>query len=94
MKLIKLTLIFIIKLIYVFITLFITGLVMRMTSGVINDNVAMLDMNQIAKNSALHGLFAVAAIGIGLPAFYAIEHWIWPALKYIGLKIRYFFHGY
>lgn len=94
MKFIKLTLVFIIKLVYVFITFFITGLVMRLMSGVIDDNVSMLNMDQIAKNSALHGLFAVIAIAVGLPGFYVVKHWIWPALKYIGLKIRYFFHGY
>ncbi|MFE4109749.1 MULTISPECIES: hypothetical protein [Kosakonia] len=74
-------------------TVFITGLVIRQYSGAIDDNASMRVMNQRAKNSALHGLFAVAAIGVGLPGFYAIEHWGWLALKYIGLKIRYFYHG-
>jgi len=65
-KLIKLILIFTIK----GVDVFITSLVMRATtSGAIDENAAMPDMNQIVKNSVLHGLFAVAASGTGLPGF-------------------------
>ncbi|AHJ77475.1 hypothetical protein BBB57_05305 [Kosakonia sacchari] len=55
MKLIKLILIFIIKRV----DIFITGSE-EATSVAIDENSAMPDMNQIAKNSVLHGLFAVA----------------------------------
>lgn len=48
----------------------------------------------IAKSSAVYGLCVVSAVVVVSIGTVMLKKFIWPTLKYIGLKIRYFFHGY
>nr|WP_154927765.1 hypothetical protein [Pantoea agglomerans] len=48
----------------------------------------------IAKSSAVYGLCVVWAVVVVSIGTVMLKKFIWPTLKYVGLKIRYFFHGY
>ncbi|AIR66998.1 hypothetical protein LH86_18500 [Cedecea neteri] len=53
-----------------------------------------IDYSEIATNSAVYGICCIFAVVVTLPSMYAAKHYVWPALRFIGLKVRYFFHGY
>ena len=48
----------------------------------------------LARNSTVYGLCTVFVVAIVLPGMYIVKKYVWPVLKFLGLKIRYFFHGY
>lgn len=53
-----------------------------------------IDFAELARKSTIYGLCTMFAVVVVLPSSYIIQHYLWPVLKFMGLKIRYFFHGY
>jgi len=51
-------------------------------------------LGAIAKSSAIYGLCLVWAVVVVSIGTVLLKKFIWPALRFLGLKIRYFFHGY
>jgi hypothetical protein len=84
----------ILGLLYIFIAVFISCFTAICVMAAIKFHTVALDYADIAKDSAVRGLCYAGAVAVVLPTFYCIQHYIWPVLKFIGLKIRYFFHGY
>ena len=80
--------------IYVFTGVFISGFVASSTASAINLETLDLRYSLIAKDSAVYALCATGAALVVPPVLHAIQHYVWPVLRLIGLKIRYFFHGY
>lgn len=79
---------------YVFLVVFCSGFVGCSTANAINHETLNLNYTLIAKDSAVYALCATGATLVVPPVLYLIQHYGWPMLKFIGLKIRYFFHGY
>ena len=79
---------------YVFLVVFGSGFVGCSTANAINHEILNLNYTLIAKDSAVYALCATGATLVVPPVLYLIQHYGWPMLKFIGLKIRYFFHGY
>lgn len=79
---------------YVFIVVFGAGFVGSSTANAINLETFDLNYSSIAKDSAVYAICATGATLVVPPFLYLIQHYVWPVLKLIGLKIRYFFHGY
>ena len=94
MKYIRLILRLITVSLYVFLVVFGSGFVGSSTANAINLETLNLNYSLIAKDSAVYALCATAATLVVPPVLYLIQHYVWPVLKFIGLKIRYFFHGY
>lgn len=94
MKSIRLILKLIAASFYVFAVVFVSGFVGSSTASAINFETLNLNYALIAKNSAVYSICATGATLVVPPALYLIKHYVWPVLKFIGLKIRYFFHGY
>lgn len=94
MKSIRLILKLIAASFYVFAVVFVSGFVGSSTASAINFETLNLNYALIAKNSAVYAICATVATLVVPPALYLIQHYVWPVLKFIGLKIRYFFHGY
>lgn len=79
---------------YVFLVVFSSGFVGSNTAKAINLETLNLNYGLIAKDSAVYAICATGATLVVPPVLYVIQHYVWPVLKFIGLKIRYFFHGY
>lgn len=94
MKSIRLILKLIAASFYVFAVVFVSGFVGSSTASAINFETLNLNYALIAKNSAVYAICATGATLVVPPALYLIQHYVWSVLKFIGLKIRYFFHGY
>lgn len=92
MKYIRLILKLITASLYVFLVVFGSGFVGSSTASAINLESLNLNYSLIAKDSAVCALCATGATLVVPPALY--QYYVWPVLKFIGLKIRYFFHGY
>lgn len=94
MKYIRLILRLITVSLYVFLVVFGTGFVGSSTANAINLETLNLNYSLIAKDSAVYALCATGATLVVPPVLYSIQHYVWPVLKFISLKIRFFFHGY
>ncbi|ELO4690835.1 MULTISPECIES: hypothetical protein [Citrobacter] len=80
--------------IYVFIGVFVAGFVASSTTNAINLETLDLRYSLIAKDSSVYALCVTGAVLVVPPVLHVIQRYVWPVLRLIGLKIRYFFHGY
>ena len=94
MKYIRLILRLITVSLYVFLVVFGSGFVGSSTANAFNLETLNLNYSLIAKDSAVYALYATGATLVVPPVLYLIQHYVWPVLKFVGLKIRFFFHGY
>ena len=94
MKYIRLILRLITVSLYVFLVVFGSVFVGSSTANAFNLETLNLNYSLIAKDSAVYALCATGATLVVPPVLYLIQHYVWPVLKFVGLKIRFFFHGY
>lgn len=94
MKYIRLILRLLTVSLYVFLVVFGSGFVGSSTANAFNLETLNLNYSLIAKDSAVYALCATGATLVVPPVLYLIQHYVWPVLKFVGLKIRFFFHGY
>lgn len=80
--------------IYVFVGVFLAGFVASCTRNAINLETLDLRYSLIAKHAAVYAFCATGAALVVPPVLHVIQYYVWPVLRFIGLKIRYFFHGY
>jgi hypothetical protein len=82
------------QLIATFTVAFVSTVASIIVTSVITRRTFNLPYPGIIKESAVYGLCVIFAVVTVYPSIFIIKRYIWPALKFVGLRIRYFFHGY